>query len=73
LDISSCKANSDGIFIGEPHFHNSHPLLREMSIGVRKWSSDETTKILIDPSTGVVVNAQQFTQINLGVLDGQLK
>jgi hypothetical protein len=70
LDISSCNPNATEIYIGASHFRGSLDQVRQLVPGVQKGSSKEQTTIVIESTTGAVVHGQQFTQLNLGVVNG---
>ncbi|KAI6192106.1 Lysosome membrane protein 2 [Aphelenchoides bicaudatus] len=72
LDIESCQPLAKGFLFGQPHFKGSPDEIRQMVAGIRKPKSREVTRIQIESQTGVLVFAQQLTQINIGAINGDL-
>jgi lysosome membrane protein 2 len=73
LDASSCLPSSPRIYISQPHFLNSPPPIREALVGLKEPSeSSDSTFVDIEPKSGVVVQAKRRSQINVGVLRGNL-
>lgn len=71
--MSSCLPGNLNIYMSQPHFYNSHPALREALVGLHDPSQEEDETVIgIEPTSGVVVFAQQRTQISLAVMNGNL-
>lgn len=74
LDLSQCAPGQPRVYSSNAHFLYAPIQLLESIDGMEKPDpiKDETS-IDIEPLTGVVIQAKERTQLNVGVLRGNLK
>ncbi|EJD76150.1 hypothetical protein LOAG_16851 [Loa loa] len=72
FDIGRTKLGSPHIYLSGVHFYNSPPQVYQNFTGFQRPDSSDATYIDIEPYTGVVVNAFAASQINIGMISGNL-
>lgn len=73
LDISQTLPGHVRIYISGSHFFNSPSVLYKNFSGLAEPSSDDETFIDIEPTAGLVIYAKQMSQINVGMIAGNLR
>ncbi|KAK6052262.1 hypothetical protein COOONC_10233 [Cooperia oncophora] len=73
LDIGRCLPGTPRIYISNPHFFGADPAVLSSIQGMRKPSEEkDQTYVDIEPLSGVPIHAQRVTQINVGMVKGNL-
>lgn len=74
LDLSQCIDGQPRIYYSNSHFlHAPVELIDSLDGLVKPNSKDDESTLDIDPLTGVIVQAIQRYQLNVGVLRGNLR
>lgn len=73
MDISSCNPAKARIYISQPYFYNCPAALHLAVDGLRPPTEDDRTFVQIEPTAGVVVRAIRKSQLNLGVVKGNIQ
>ncbi|MFH4973833.1 hypothetical protein AB6A40_000542 [Gnathostoma spinigerum] len=74
MDLSPILPGHARIYVSQPHFLHSPPIIYQNFSGFPLPSTaNDETYIDIEPTTGVVVNARRMTQINVGMIAGNLR
>ncbi|PIO72511.1 CD36 family protein, partial [Teladorsagia circumcincta] len=74
LDIGRCLPGTPRIYISNPHFFGAAPEVISSIQGMKKPNEeDDQTYVDIEPISGVPIFARRVTQINVGMLKGNLK
>lgn len=74
LDLSSCVPGNPRIYASQSHFLNSPNALVNSVVGMAQPSLiTDQTFLDLEPLSGVIVNAERRSQLNVGVLNGKLK
>jgi len=71
-DMGSCVPGNPRVYMSQPHFKNSPIELNEAFEGMVPPSQDDLSHFDIEPLTGVIVEVRQRSQLNLGMLRGNL-
>ena len=72
MDVSSCIQGNARIYISQPFFYNCPAALREAVDGLRRPTEDDRTFVQIQPESGVVMRAIRKSQLNVGVVKGNI-
>ncbi|KAM3724802.1 Uncharacterized protein ACO02O_07918 [Dirofilaria immitis] len=72
FDIGRTKLGSPHIYISGSHFYQSPPQVYQNFTGFRHPDGNDKAYIDIEPNTGIIVNAFGASQINVGMIDGNL-
>uniref|UniRef100_A0A158Q454 Glycoprotein n=1 Tax=Dracunculus medinensis TaxID=318479 RepID=A0A158Q454_DRAME len=73
LDLSSTQPAHARIYLSGSHFYRCSNALYENFIGFRSPDSNvDRTFFEMEPMTGTVINVKQTSQVNLGILSGDL-
>uniref|UniRef100_A0A915EI23 Uncharacterized protein n=1 Tax=Ditylenchus dipsaci TaxID=166011 RepID=A0A915EI23_9BILA len=74
MDVSSVEPGNPRIYVSQPHFYNSPKELGESIVGIAGASlENDQTFFNIEPLTGVIVSAAGKSQLNVGVIKGNLR
>jgi len=72
MDVSSCIPGNARIYISQPFFYDCPAALHQAVDGLRRPTDDDRTFVQIQPEAGVVVRAIRKSQLNVGVIKGDI-
>lgn len=73
LDISRCVPGAPRIYVSNSHFFSAHPEVQSSIKGMAVPNEyDDQTLVDVEPTSGVPIFAKRATQINVGMVHGNL-